>query len=216
MTLFIPGPAGRLEASLWTPGDKEGPPRPPPTPRAAAVICHPHPLHGGTLQNNVVFRISRALQAAGLAVLRFNFRGAGESEGTHDGGPGEVEDARAGLDWMQAKYPGLPLWAGGFSFGARTTAELAARDERVACLVAVALPCLAFDCSIALEVTQPGIVMMAGSDDFGTAAALSEMYPQWPANLEVDEIPGVDHFFKGQTPQLEARLRAWAGRMLAT
>ena len=213
MTLFIPGPAGRLEARLWTAGAKDAPPRPP---RAAAVICHPHPLHGGTLDNNVVFRTSRALQAAGVAVLRFNFRGTGESEGTHDGGLGEVEDARCALEWMSAQHPGLPLWAGGFSFGARTTTALAAVDDRVACLVAVALPCLAFDCSVVLDVKQPGLVMMAGEDGFGTAAALAESFPIWPANLEVDEIPGVDHFFTGKTPELEARLRAWAGRMLET
>jgi len=142
MSLFIPGPAGRLEAILWSAGAKDAPPRPP---RAAAVICHPHPLHGGTMENNVVFRTARALQAAGIVVLRFNFRGTGESEGTHDGGPGEVEDARAALEWLGAQHPDLPLWAGGFSFGSRTTAALAAGDPRVACLVAVALPCLAFD-----------------------------------------------------------------------
>ena len=168
------------------------------------------------MENNVVFRTARALQTAGLVVLRFNFRGTGESEGTHDGGPGEVEDARAALEWLGAQHPDLPLWAGGFSFGSRTTAALAAQDSRVACFVAVALPCLAFDCSVVLEVEQPGIVMMAGGDGFGTAAALAEMFPAWPGNLEVDEIPGVDHFFTGKTPELEARVRAWAGRMLGT
>ena len=117
---------------------------------------------------------------------------------------------------MSTKFPGVPLWAGGFSFGARTTTELCTQDERVERLVAVALPCLAFDCSVVLEVRQAGLVMMAGEDDFGNAAALSESFPTWPANLEVDEIPGVDHFFTGKTPELEARLRAWAERMLAS
>lgn len=168
------------------------------------------------MQNNVVFRTARALQAAGLAVVRFNFRGTEASEGVHDGGPGEVEDARAVLEWLEQQFPGVPLWAGGFSFGARTTTELCARDERVERLVAVALPCLAFDCSVVLEVRRPGLVMMAGEDGFGNAAALRETFPDWPPNLEIDEVPGVDHFFTGKTPELEARLRAWAERMLAT
>jgi len=214
MSLFIPGPAGRLEAELWMPGERGGPPRPPAPPRAVAVVCHPHPLHGGTMRNNVVFRTARGLQAAGLAVLRFNFRGVGESEGEHDGGPGEVRDAAAAVDWLRAEYPELPLWVGGFSFGARTTTELAARDDRVAGLVAVALPCLAFDCSVALEIAVPGLVLMAGEDEYGNADALRRLFPDWPRGLEVDEIPGVDHFFTGRTPEVEARIRAWARRML--
>src|SRR5262245_13610982 len=116
MELFIPGPAGRLEAILWAPKV---------APRAAAIVCHPHPLHGGTMHNNVVFRIARALQSCGLAVLRFNFRGAGASAGEHDGQGGEVEDARAALDHLASAHPGIPLWAAGFSFGARMAAALA-------------------------------------------------------------------------------------------
>src|SRR5688572_23719782 len=122
---FIPGPAGRLESLLWLPRDGA-------QPRAAAVLCHPHPRGGGTMDNNVVFRTARGLQAAGLAVLRFNFRGVGASEGVHDGQGPEVNDAKAALDHLQQRFPELPLWGAGFSFGARTILQLATQDERIA------------------------------------------------------------------------------------
>ena len=98
-TLLLDGPAGRLEALLETPED---------APRAVALLCHPHPLFGGTMHNKVVHRVARALRASGYAVLRFNFRGVGKSEGRHDLGVGEIDDARAGLDWLRNRFPGLP------------------------------------------------------------------------------------------------------------
>jgi hypothetical protein len=205
MTVFIPGPAGRLEAIPWKPDGAA---------RAAAVVCHPHPLYGGTMHNNVTFRIARALQRSGLAVLRFNFRGAGASEGVHDGGPGEVEDAAAALEHVAGEYPGLPLWAAGFSFGSRTLAELAGRDDRLQRLICATLPCLAFDCSAILAVRPPTYLLMAGADEFGNLAALRELFPELPAHVETDEIADVDHFFRGQTPELERRIQAHAERAL--
>jgi len=205
MTVFIPGPVGRLEAIPWEP---EGPAR------AAAIVCHPHPLYGGTLRNNVTYRIARGLQSAGLATLRFNFRGAGESEGKHDGGPGEVDDAAAALDHLAEQHPDLPLWAAGFSFGARTLAVLAGRDERLRRLICVALPCRVFDCSAILTVRPPTLVLAAGADEYGNLADLRERFPALPADLETDEIPGVDHFFRGATPELERRIRTHAERVL--
>jgi len=203
MPVFIPGPVGRLEAILWEPeGDA----------RAAAIVSHPHPLYGGTMHNNVTFRIARALQGAGLAALRFNFRGAGASEGAHDGGPGEVDDAAAALDWLAERRPGLPLWAAGFSFGARTATLLATRDERVQRLICVALPCRAFDCSGLMAVRQPAYVLAAGEDQFGDLAELRARFPDLPRGIETDEIPGVDHFFRGATPELERRIRSYAER----
>ncbi|HVS10258.1 MAG TPA: alpha/beta fold hydrolase [Planctomycetota bacterium] len=207
VSVFIPGPAGRLEASLWLPKDGSAP-------RAGAVVCHPHPLHGGTMHNNVVFRTARGLQTAGLAVLRFNFRGAGKSEGAHHGAGGEVEDAAAALDELERRFPELELWAAGFSFGARTAAALALRDERVARLLAVALPCRAYDCSFVREVRQSGLILLGERDDFGTLRDLRERVGDLPTNLEVDEIPLADHFFRRATPELERRVRRWAERAL--
>ena len=206
MRLFIPGPCGRLEAILWLPKVTSDLP----APRAAAIVCPPHPVAGGTLDNNVVFRIARGLQTAGLAALRFNFRGAGNSDGVHDGKGAEEEDARAALDHLQRERPGIPLWAAGFSFGSRTVASLARREPRIERLLLVALPCRAFDCSFIAELRTPAHLLMAGEDQYGTLRDLRERVPQLPGNVDVEEIEGVDHFFRGATPELERRVRSWA------
>jgi len=166
------------------------------------------------MDNNVVFRIARALQKAGLAVLRFNFRGVGESEGRHDGQGAEEEDASAALDALATRFPGLPLWAAGFSFGARTVAGLAGRDERIARLLCVALPVKAFDCQVIMRVLPPTHVIAAGADEFGNLADLRALFPDLPGHVETEEIDGVGHLFTAKTPELEACVLAWAMRSL--
>jgi alpha/beta superfamily hydrolase len=204
---LIPGPAGQLETLLWTPRDGSAP-------RAAAVVCHPHPLGGGTMDNKVVFRIARGLQTASIAVLRFNFRGVGASEGAHDG-KAEEDDAKAALDHLAARFPRLPLWGAGFSFGARTIASLATREPRIQRLLLVALPTKSFDCTMLPELAIPAHVLLAGRDEFGNAADLRERFPALGANVTLDEVPDVDHFFTGRTQEVEARARAWAEGALA-
>jgi alpha/beta superfamily hydrolase len=211
MELFIPGPAGRLEAILWRARGEDGEER---APRAAAIVCHPHPLGGGTMHNNVVFRLARGLQNAGLTVVRFNFRGVEASDGQHHGEGGEAEDARAALDWLAAEVPGVPLWGSGFSFGSRTVAALALREPRLAHLLLVALPAKAYDCRFVRDVRVPGLCLMAGRDEFGNADDLRGRVPDLPEGLEVDEIPDVDHYFRGATPEVEARVRRHAQRTL--
>ena len=206
MNLNLSGPAGRLEAKLWEPEDAAI--------RAAAVFCHPHPLYGGTMDNKVVFRAARGLQNAGIATLRFNFRGVRRSEGKHDGQGGEADDLGAALDWMSQRYPGLELWAGGFSFGSRTAAQRALVDPRIARLVLVALPVLAFDVSYVEHVKQPGFVLMAQNDEYGTLAELVPRYPNVAAHFETSEVAGVGHFFDEQTSEVEARVQAYAERVL--
>ncbi|HUR27381.1 MAG TPA: hypothetical protein VM509_04290 [Planctomycetota bacterium] len=208
MKFFIPGPVGRLEANLWEPAEGMAP-------RAAAVVCHPHPKGGGTMDNNVVFRTARGLQRAGLVVLRFNFRGVGASEGAHDGNGGEEQDAEAALSFLEARSAGQSLWGAGFSFGARTMAGLACRDARIARLLCVTMPCRAFDCSFVARVLPPTHIVLAGNDEYGNLADLRERV-DLPAHVECDEIPGVDHFFKGKTPELEARVLLWAREQLAS
>src|SRR6266853_320814 len=115
-SLFLPGPVGRLEALLEEPEDG--------TTGATALVCHPHPRHGGTMHNKVVFRIARGLRRAGHVVLRFNYRGVNLSEGSYDRGEGELEDARAALEFLSRRYPGLPLTLAGFSFGSRIVLRL--------------------------------------------------------------------------------------------
>src|SRR5215510_13969268 len=121
---FLPGPAGKLEAVLWTPyGDTP--------PRSAALVCHPHPLFGGTLHNKVVYQASKALDGLGMPVLRFNFRGAGLSEGSHDRGRGERDDVWAALDFLAGAFPGASLVLAGFSFGCWVGLAVGCADPRV-------------------------------------------------------------------------------------
>jgi alpha/beta superfamily hydrolase len=206
MGLTIPGPLGPLEAKLAKPHGAA---------RAAAVFCHPHPLYGGTMNTTAVFRSARGLEEAGLAVLRFNFRGVGRSAGKHDGQGGEELDVKAALDWMEQQFPGLELWLGGFSFGSRTAASHARQDPRVKRLLLVALPVRAFDCSFVREITQPGLILMAQYDDYGTLRELRELFPDLPPQLATDEIAGTNHYFEGRTQELQARVRRWAGESLA-
>lgn len=205
--IALQGPVGKLEAELWLPDG--GVP-----PRAAAVVCHPHPLHGGTMRNNVVHRTARGLHDAGLAVLRFNFRGVGASEGVHDGNGAEELDLKAALDHLEGAVPGVPLWAAGFSFGSRTVAGYAPKDSRIERVVLVALPVLAYDCRMALDVRQPGAIFMAGEDNFGTLAALSADMPELLDRFHVEEIEDVDHFFTGKLDLLRERVGQWAERSL--
>lgn len=205
MTLFFPGPRGRVEGRLWSPKG---------APRATCAFCHPHPLRGGTMHNTVVFRAARALQEAGACVLRFNFRGVGLSAGEHDGKGGEEEDLAAALAWLAERYPGLPRWAGGFSFGARTAAAFAARDTSLDRLALVALPVAVFDCSAIRAVRTPGIVVQGGADDFGTLADLHRLHPGLYEGLELVEIAGAGHFFEGQADRLQQLLASAARRWI--
>lgn len=207
MDLLIPGPAGHLQATLWQPPKGVAP-------RAAAVVCHPHPLYGGTMNTTAVFRTARGLQLAGLRVLRFNFRGVGKSEGTHHGEGGEADDLGAALDWLGKESPGLALWAGGFSFGARTAAFRASVDPRIQRVVLVALPVTRFDCSFLREVSQPGLIVMASEDEYGTLAELKRQFPKLHAGLELEEVVGSGHFFEGHTAELQRRVSEYAQRVL--
>jgi len=202
---FVPGPVGKLEAWFERP---EG------EPRGAAVVGHPHPLHGGTMQNTVVFRTARALRSAGLATLRFNFRGVEASEGVHDGEGAEELDMSAGLDWLAQELPGKPLWAAGFSFGARTAIGLATREPRITGLIAVAPPVQVYDIPELNQLQQHGLILMGSRDEFGTLSDLERQYPNLPAGLETHEIEGADHLFRGKSPLVEATIENYASRIL--
>src|SRR6478752_4547962 len=130
---FLQGPAGKLEAVLWTPHDDEAP-------RNAAVVCHPHPLFGGTLHNKVVYQAAKALDSRGGAVLRFNFRGTGLSEGQHDRGQGERGDVRTALDFLSGNFSQTPLVVAGFSFGSWVGLRVGCEDARVKRLIGIGAP----------------------------------------------------------------------------
>src|ERR1700677_2864239 len=131
-SLFIDGPAGKLEALLEEPEDQD--------PRHAVLVCHPHPQYGGTMHNKVVYRIARGLRRAGAVVLRFNYRGVNLSAGQYDNGIGETEDARAALGVLRSRYPALPFSLAGFSFGSRVILRLGCATPGVSRLIAVGFP----------------------------------------------------------------------------
>jgi hypothetical protein len=211
--LRIPAPHGRLEAILKEP--RVAPPR------AAALVLHPHPLHGGTMHNKVVFRAARALNDAGLAALRINFRGVGLSTGTHDNARGErEEDAATALDFLAEKYPSLPIFLGGFSFGARVGLEVGTRDARVRYLVGVGTPVSIperdYDFSFIEECRKPLLLVHGERDEFGSVADLRALAARLPeeSRVRVEIIPGAGHFFDDQLEDLRRAVAAWAAEML--
>jgi uncharacterized protein len=195
------GPAGRVEAVLMRP---EAPPL------AAAVVCHAHPLHGGMMHFKVVFRAAKALQSAGCAVLRFNFRGVGRSEGAHDHGAGEQEDARSALVEVESRFPGLPLVLGGFSFGSAVALSVAARVARVRAVFALGLPLSMAPAAPLASVRQPRLFVQGERDAFGDAEALRALVLPLPPPREIVIVPGADHFFEGRLDALQGAIADWA------
>ena len=204
--LFIPAPHGRLEAILKELSAS--------TARGAALVLHPHPLGGGTMHNKVVFRAASALQEAGLVTLRINFRGVGQSTGSHDEGRAEREDARAGLDYLSEHYPGLALTVCGFSFGARVGLDVGVSDSRVANLISIGTPVNMYDFSFLNACRKPILFVHGEQDEFGDVGKLRELVAglaqQTDAQLVV--IPNVGHFFEGRLDELKQAITDWVRR----
>jgi hypothetical protein len=159
----------------------------------------------------VVFRAAKALQSAGLAVLRFNFRGVGRSEGTHDHGAGEQEDVRAALFEVQDRLPGLPLVVGGFSFGSVVALRVAARDARVRAAFALGFPVALDGHALTLEpARKPRLFVQGELDEFGPGQALRALVESLPEPRELVVIPGARHFFDGHLDGLQGALADWA------
>jgi hypothetical protein len=180
---------------------------------AAAVVCHADPMQGGTMHFKAVFRAARALQSAGLAVLRFNFRGVGRSQGVHDDGRGEQEDARAALSELERRYPGLPLVLGGFSFGAVVALRLAAREARVRAVFALGFPLTRFgDAATLAAPRQPRLFVQGERDELGGGESLRALVEPLPPPRELVVVPGASHFFDGRLDALQAAIAQWAER----
>ena len=200
-SLFITGPAGRLEALLEEP---EGG-----TIREAALVCHPHPRHGGTMHNKVVYRIARGLRRSGAVVLRFNFRGVNLSEGEYAHGEGELEDARAALAWLRDLYPNLPLTLAGFSFGSRVVLRLACGDlgawqpRRV---IAAGFPTVYPDRSFLDRCTIPRIFVQSTHDQYGPLVDFEPIVTVLPEPKQLILIEAQDHFFAGALEELEEKI----------
>jgi alpha/beta superfamily hydrolase len=201
-SLSLAGPAGRLEALLMYP---EG------EPVAAAVVCHADPRQGGMMHFRVVFRAAKALQEKGLAVLRFNFRGVGLSEGVHDHGRGEQADAQAALDETARRFPREPLLLGGFSFGSVVAARVAACDARVRGLFLLGFPVARFDdLGFLGAIRVPRLFVQGDRDAFGTGEALRVVVEPLPEPRVLIVVPEADHFFGGKLDVLHEAITTWA------
>ena len=208
-SLFLEGPAGRLEA-LLNAGSEHA--------THAGVVCHPHPVYGGTLHNKVVFHTMKALNSFGFPVLRFNFRGTGLSEGQHDHGNGEVDDVRAAIDWIDREYH-LPLIFAGFSFGAAVGLRAACPDARVRGVIGAGVPVVpvaaeseeprvyAYD--FLQNCAKPKLFVSGARDQFGPRAKLEALAASVPEPKKLVIIEGGDHFFEGRLRELRETIEHW-------
>jgi len=203
---FIPGPAGRIEALLEEPEETD--------PTEAALVCHPHPLHGGTMHNKVVYRMARGLRKSGSVVLRFNFRGVNLSEGEHDNGRGEVDDAWAALQFLRERYPTLPYAMAGFSFGSRVALRLgcAAPAPRPGRIIPVGFPTGSLytpgHYDYFKECELPKHFILSTNDQFAPRAVFEKAYETFAEPKSLKLIEAQDHFFAGALDELEAAIAA--------
>ena len=184
------GPAGPLEARLDLPDG---------APRAVAVCGHPHPLHGGTMHTKALYQTAKALTRVGVAAVRFNFRGVGASAGTFDAGPGEQDDFRAALTFAERRFPGLPLWAAGMSFGSWIALSVGADDPRVSLLLGVAPPVDRYDFSALAACTKPKFFVHGEEDELIPATDIRKFYAPLLEPKELVLIEDANHLFEGKT-----------------
>lgn len=188
--LDISGPAGILEATLDVPDS---------APRAVAVLAHPHPQYGGTLQTKAVYQAAKALARIGVAVVRFNFRGVGRSQGTFDDGTGERADFEAAVDFAAGRFPGVPLWAAGVSFGAWIALTAGLDDPRVSVLVGIATPIDLYDFERLKSSSKPVFLIHGEADEIVSIKAVRRFYGELPEPRELAVIEDADHLFDGKT-----------------
>jgi len=199
------GPTGRIEAILHG-RDEDRPLR-------VAVVCHPHPLAGGTMHTKVVHRTARTLEEAGHRVVRFNFRGVGASAGTHDRGVGEQDDARSAIDYITALHPGLPVIMAGFSFGSWVGLRVGAADPRVKALVGIALPVGMVDFDFIGECRKPKLIVHGSADTIAPFASLEALYPSIAEPKTLHRIEGADHFFTERLDEVEGAIRKFVSAL---
>jgi alpha/beta superfamily hydrolase len=199
--LFLPGPAGRIEAALDPPeADVEARP-------LLAIVCHPLPTEGGTMHNKVVTMAARALRECGATTLRFNFRGAGQSEGRFDDGDGELDDLRAVAAWARERHPGKAVWLAGFSFGAYVSLRLAV-ELRAAALISIAPPVgRSWDFSAIAVPTMPWLVIQGDADEIVDPQAVYAWIAALPRQPQLLRMPDTSHFFHRKLMDLRGALR---------
>jgi uncharacterized protein len=208
-SFFLNGPAGRLEALL-----NEG--RPDAT--YAALVCHPHPLYGGTMHNKVVYHAMKALAGFGFPVLRFNFRGAGLSEGEHDQGRGEIEDVRGALEWLAGEFH-KPIVFCGFSFGAAAGLRAACPDPRVIALISLGTPVAAegrfYSYGFLEGCTKPKLFVSGALDPFAVKEELERVVAAAPTPKKLVLVEDAGHFFEGHLAQMQVTVQDWVAATLA-
>ncbi len=208
--LFIPASHGKLEAILKEPAGKR---------RGVGVVCHPHPLGGGTMHNKVVFRAAAGLVDAGLTTLRFNFRGAGASTGVHNEVEGGKEDVRDVLDYIAETYPGEDLTLAGFSFGSRTALEVGFDDTRVARLISIGTPVDKYgDYDFLIGVQKPILFIHGDRDEFGSIGSLNKLVDEVKKHSDAELVvfPNCGHFFDEHLNELRETIREWTVRLIQT
>jgi hypothetical protein len=200
--VHIPVSHGRLEGLL---SEVE-------SPRAAALVCHPHPLYGGNMHHHIPYRLADAFRQAGVTVLRFNFRGVGLSTGAYDEGRGEVEDAAAALELLSRQAPGVPLIASGFSFGSWVAFELARRDARVEKALGVGIPLELMPFSFVESLPKPKALVHADADEYGRLSEVRALLARAPEPKALFVVEGADHMCLGRLGELSrqaAEAVAW-------
>jgi hypothetical protein len=193
-TLDLPGPVGRLECLLQ---EREGV-----APAFLAVVCHPHPLYGGTMHNKVTHRAATTLHARGAAVLRFNFRGVGKSEGTHDKGRGEMQDTLALLDWLRRRHRSAEVWLAGFSFGSWVASRAAAAEAAVKRLIMLAPPVHTQTFEEMRSYAVPKLVIQGTADEVCKPENLARVFPTWADPKRLESVEGASHFFDRRLAEL--------------
>jgi len=178
-------------------------------PSLVAVVCHPHPLFGGTMHNKVVYQTAKALHLRDIPVLRLNFRGAGQSEGVHDRGIGEQDDVRAALDYLSREFPQRPILLVGFSFGSMVGLRVGCADQRVSELIGLGIPVDRSDLTYLRDCAKPKLIVQGGSDQFGSRANVEALFETLPAPKKLVFVEGADHFFTGQLEKVRAAIDDW-------
>ena len=208
-SFFLHGPAGRLEALL-----NQGQPQA----THAALVCHPHPLFGGTMHNKVVYHAMKTLHSFGFPVLRFNFRGAGLSEGEHDQGRGEVEDVRAALNWLDAEFH-LPIIFCGFSFGTVTGMRASCGDQRVVGIISLGTPVgvegRVYTYQFLQDCAQPKLFVSGARDQYGAQENVRQVVELASEPKELVFVEGADHFFEGHLPEMQTAIRTWVAKLFS-
>jgi uncharacterized protein len=194
-SLSIDGPAGKLEALLEEPEDQ--------APNAAVLVCHPHPLHGGTMHNKVVYRMARGMRRAGAVVLRFNYRGVNRSEGKYDNGVGETDDTRAALEALRSRHPELPFSLAGFSFGSRIILKLGCQITGVSSLIAAGFPPTYQESRELGRCETPRVFIQSTHDEFCPVDSMEAYFAALTGPKELIWIEARDHFFTGALDEFE-------------